>query len=105
MKQQSLLRPIPGGLKADLQTVVACTVLTVLVVASALAVVYSTYKSRQLFSALQKEYRHEIALEEQWGRLLLEQSTWASPVRIEEIASAKLNMTVPETSAIRVVRQ
>lgn len=102
MKQQSLL---PFGLKADLQTMVACVVLTALVVGSALAVVYSTYKSRQLFSALQKEYRHEIALEEQWGRLLLEQSTWASPVRIEEVATTKLKMKVPETTAIRVVKQ
>ena len=48
-----------------------------LVVASALGVIYSSYKSRQLFSDLQQQNREAMRLEEDWGRLLLEQSTWA----------------------------
>jgi cell division protein FtsL len=102
MKQKNLLLV---GLNDNFEMVIACAALTVLVVASALAVVYSTYESRQLFNALQKEYRHEVTLEEQWGRLLLEQSTWASPVRIEEVAITKLKMKVPDTTAIRVIKQ
>ncbi|WP_019531261.1 cell division protein FtsL [Dasania marina] len=93
-----------NGLAASTEKCVITIVLVVLVVSSALAVIYSTYKSRQLFSALQREYRHEIALEEQWGRLLLEQSTWASPVRIEEVAKTTLAMKVPDPSSIRIVR-
>lgn len=93
-----------NGFTSSVEKSIACALLIALVVASALAVIYSTYKSRQLFSALQREYRHEIELEEQWGRLLLEQSTWASPVRIEEVAKKKLAMKVPDPSAIRIVR-
>ncbi|MCR8923695.1 cell division protein FtsL [Dasania sp. GY-MA-18] len=93
-----------NGLTSNIEKSIACALLIALVVASALAVIYSTYKSRQLFSALQREYRHEIELEEQWGRLLLEQSTWASPVRIEEVAKKKLAMKVPDPTAIRIVR-
>lgn len=83
----------------------ASVVLTVLVVVSALCVVYSTYKSRQFFSGLQQAYRVEIQLEEQWGRLLLEQSTWASHVRIEKLAIAKLKMKVPSPTDITVINE
>jgi cell division protein FtsL len=74
------------------------------VVISALAVVYSSYKSRQLFAQLQQEHRRSIQLEEEWGRLLLEQSTWASHSRIEQVASSKLGMKVPNSSDIKVIK-
>ncbi len=76
-----------------------------LLVASALGVIYSSYKSRQLFSELQQHSRETMQLEEQWGRLLLEQSTWASHARIEQLAKSKLNMVVPSQQAIIVVKQ
>ncbi len=79
--------------------------LIVLVVASALGVIYSSYKSRQLFSDLQQQSRETVQLEEEWGRLLLEQSTWASHARIERLAKSKLNMIVPAPEAIIVVKQ
>lgn len=74
-----------------------CALLLLLVIATALGVVYSSFKSRQLFSELQRLDREAIHLEEDWGRLLLEQSTWASPARIEQLARARLNMVVPES--------
>ena len=79
--------------------------LVVLLVFSALGVIYSSYKSRQLFSELQQLNRESIRLEEEWGRLLLEQSTWASHARIEQVAKDKLQMVVPNSSAIIVVQQ
>lgn len=75
----------------------------VLVVASALSVIYSSYKSRQLFSSLQIEVRQAMQLEEEWGRLLLEQSTWASHTRIERMAKENLNMIVPDSTVLVVV--
>jgi cell division protein FtsL len=75
----------------------------VLVVASALSVIYSSYKSRQMFSSLQIEIRQAMQLEEEWGRLLLEQSTWASHTRIERMAKEKLNMIVPNSTVLIVV--
>ncbi|WP_339339461.1 cell division protein FtsL [uncultured Oceanicoccus sp.] len=76
-----------------------------LVVASALGVIYSSYKSRQLFSALQQQNRQAVRLEEDWGRLLLERSTWASHARIERLAKSELTMVVPTPEATIVVRR
>ena len=87
------------------QLLVACLLILLLVVMSALGVIYSSYKSRQMFSGLQQQSREAMRLEEDWGRLLLEQSTWASHVRIERLAKSKLGMIAPDPSAIIVVRQ
>jgi cell division protein FtsL len=77
--------------------------LLLLVVASALGVIYSSYMSRQLFSELQQGKRQAMSLEENWGRLLLEQSTWASHSRVEQLAKTKLKMKVPDPALIVVV--
>ena len=73
------------------------------VVLSGLAVVYSRHEHRQLFvrlSALEKE-RDELNIE--FGRLQLEQATWADPNRIEQIARGPLGMKFPEASELRVI--
>lgn len=90
---------------AQLKVLVLVAVLLVLVVGSALGVIYSSYKSRQLFAELQTLNRESIHLEEEWGRLLLEQSTWASHSRIERVARSELKMVVPEAGDIVVVEQ
>lgn len=87
----------------QLKQLLAALLLLIMVVSSALGVVYSSYKSRQLFAELEQINRESIRLEEDWGRLLLEQSTWASHSRIEQIATSKLNMVVPNASSIIVV--
>lgn len=84
---------------------VAGALVLLLVICSAMGVIYSSYESRQLFSELQQENKETMRLEEEWGRLLLEQSTWASPARIEQIASSKLQMVVPKPAAMIVVKQ
>ena len=84
---------------------IATSVVLLLVVASALGVIYSSYKSRQLFSDLQQQKREAMRLEEEWGRLLLEQSTWATPARIERLAKSELNMVVPDPGTTVVVKQ
>lgn len=80
-------------------------VLLLLVVVSSLAVIYSSFKSRQQFSRLQALRHESLALEEEWGRLLLEHSTWSTHERIERIATKQLDMAVPETNEIVVVSE
>ncbi|NOZ37252.1 MAG: cell division protein FtsL [Gammaproteobacteria bacterium] len=78
--------------------------LLVLVVFSALAVVYSKHQSRKLFvelNALQK-VRDEMDVE--WGQLQLEQSAWATSGRIEKLARERLNMTPIEYKKIIIVK-
>jgi cell division protein FtsL len=72
------------------------------IVISAISIVYIKHQSRVEFVALQKLEQHRDDLNEEWGRLLLEQSTYAGPGRIEGEARLKLKMIVP-TSAKTVV--
>jgi cell division protein FtsL len=70
------------------------------VLVSALAVVYSKHQSRARFIELQllEARRDELGIE--WGRLQLEQSTWAAHGRIETIATERLKMRLPSVGAI-----
>ena len=77
--------------------------LLVLVVISALAVVDSTHRARERFNHLQEMQRQEWALDEEWERLLLEQSTWAAHERVNQIAETKLDMVTPDPAAIHVI--
>ena len=83
----------------------ACLLALVLVLVSSLSVILSTYKSRQLFSDVQLQHRESMQLEEQWGRLLLEQSTWSSHTPIESLAKNKLNMVVPDPARMIVIKR
>jgi cell division protein FtsL len=83
--------------------VLVTLLLLLLVAVSALAVVDSTHRSRELFNEWQQLQRREWALEEDWERLLLEQSTWAAHERVSQIAESKLDMTLPDPVAIKVV--
>ncbi len=72
--------------------------LWVLVVCSAVAVVASTQKSRELFGQLEVLRNENNYLREEWGRYLLEQSAWGAYSRVEQVASEELGMlpTNPE---------
>lgn len=43
------------------------------------------------------------AMQVEWGQLLLEQSTWGSYNRVEQLAGDKLKMRVPSPSEIVMV--
>lgn len=74
------------------------------VVISALAVVFSKYQSRMLFSEVQRLERKLDAYEVEWGQLQLEQKTWAEHSRIEQLARKRLNMVVPDREAIVYIK-
>lgn len=78
-------------------------VLMLAVIASALGVVYAKHQSRKLFVALQglEAERDEMNIE--WGQLQLEQSTWATHGRVEEIAREQLKMTTPAPDTVVIV--
>lgn len=74
------------------------------VVLSALSVVTSQHKARKLFIELQKEKDQAQQMEVEWGQLLLEQSTWATPARVEQIAVQKLQMHLPKNGQVQFIR-
>lgn len=77
--------------------------LTLAITVSALGVVYSQHRSRGLFVELQQLERERAALDTEWGRLELEQSTWATQGRIERIARERLDMRLPDFEQARIV--
>ncbi|ROR29677.1 cell division protein FtsL [Inmirania thermothiophila] len=79
-------------------------ILAAAVAASALAVVWSRHESRRLFAELQGLEQRRDALQVEWGRLQIEQATWAADGRIETIASGRLGMRLPAPDEIVIVR-
>ncbi|AFT66398.1 MAG: cell division protein FtsL [Cycloclasticus pugetii] len=79
-------------------------ILLVLVMVSALAVVYVKYDARLMFNQLQKELREQDRLGVEWNRLQLEQNTWSSNNRIEKLARTKLNLQAPTSAQIVYVK-
>ncbi len=79
-------------------------VLLVLVLASAIAVVYSRHLNRAAFAELQRlqQQRDEINIER--GRLQLEQSTFATHSKIEQLARDRLGMVLPAPDGIKMVK-
>ena len=78
--------------------------LLVAVVLCALSVVTSQHKARKLFIELQKEKEQAQKMEVEWGQLQLEQSTWATPARVEEVAVKKLQMHLPKNGQVQFIR-
>ncbi|MGL5741678.1 MAG: cell division protein FtsL [Legionella sp.] len=89
-----------NGQLADMQMSKSLYMLMVLLVAvllSALAVVYSTNSYRVTLNQVEQQEQQTHYLQLQWGQLLLEQASLATPARVEELASEKLQMVLPTT--------
>lgn len=78
--------------------------LSLAVILSATGVVYAKYASRKFFLELQVLHSERDVLDVQWGRLQLEQSTWATHGRIERIARKRLDMHIPLAAEVMVIR-
>lgn len=57
-------------------------------------VVYSKHAVRKAFIELQSSYTEFDELQEEWGRLQLEQSTWTTHSRVEKLAREELDMSL-----------
>ena len=82
----------------------AVAVLWVAVLASALGVVYGKQQARNRFSELQKLTTQRDDLDIEWGQLQLEQSTWATHGRVEQVAHDDLGMVTPQATDLRIVQ-
>ncbi|WP_339459363.1 cell division protein FtsL [Pseudomonas sp. EA_105y_Pfl2_R69] len=89
-------KPLPGGSLLML-------VLFLGVLVSAVAVSYSAHWNRQLLNNLYAELSVRDKAQAEWGRLILEQSTWTAHNRIETLASERLGMRIPDAAEVRMV--
>ena len=80
-------------------------VLLLAVVASGIAVVWARHQDRVAFVQLSALQNQRDALNVEFGRLELEQATWASPSRIEAIARGQLGMVSPPAASVEMIRE
>ena len=92
-------------MKQQAKTITGVAILSLAVVATAITCVYARHESRKQFTRLQVLIVERDSLEVEWGQLQIEQSTWSTHSRVEQLARRKMNMRNPAASEIRVVRQ
>lgn len=78
-------------------------VLIVLVLGSGVTVVYVKHENRKLFMELQSLYKAKDQLDDEWGRLLLEQSTLVGQGRVERLARERLEMVMPDPTEVVII--
>lgn len=78
-------------------------ILVAVLAACALSVVSARHQARKLFMALQSQQARARALDVEWGQLQLEISTWLMHNRVEEVASDRLHMAIPDPKHIYVL--
>lgn len=74
-------------------------------VATALLVVRDRHEHRQAFVALNTLEKARDELNIEFGRLQLEQATWAESHRVDQVARVRLGMAFPRTEDIVVLRR
>jgi cell division protein FtsL len=73
------------------------------VLGTAAGAIYAKYRARQLFMQLTQLRTAREALDDDWGRLQLEQSAWSAYALVERVASARLHMSTPDPRAIEII--
>lgn len=89
-------KPLPTGSLLMLLLFVA-------VLVSAVGVSYTAHWNRQLLNGLYAELSVRDKAQAEWGRLILEQSTWTAHNRIETLATEQLHMRIPDAAQVRMI--
>ena len=89
-------KPMPAGS-------VLLLLLFLAVLLSAIGVSYSAPWNRQLLNSLYAELSVRDKAQAEWGRLILEQSTWTAHNRIETMATERLQMRIPDAAEVQMV--
>ena len=85
------------------ETIVLVALLVVLMV-SALAVIYSKNYSRSIFIEIERNERALDQYEVEWGQMQLELSTLAEQNRVEAIAKQRLKLVIPPRESIIYIK-
>ena len=77
--------------------------LFLLVCLSGLGEVYLEHQKRILFIEYQGLIKERDALKTEWQQIQVELSQLSSGLRLEDIASSKVNMSIPNPSEINII--
>lgn len=80
-------------------------VCTAICMGTAIALVYTKHESRKLFIELERLAADRDELNIEWGQLQIEQSTWATNGRIEQVATDDLKLIRPPSTEIYVIEE
>lgn len=83
----------------------ALTVLLLAVISSAIAVVFERQEGRLQFVELDRLQKERDEMNFEWGRLQIEQATWAENNRIEQIARSQLGMVAPSAAETVIIKR
>lgn len=89
-------KPMRGWVLLNLGLVLA-------VVSTSVSIIGASHDCRQAYARLQALQTGQWNMQEQWGKLLLEQSTWAAHHRVEQLARRELDMRLPKAAELDVV--
>ena len=70
-------------------------ILVLAVLVSAVSVVATQHSSRAVFMEIEQLKKKRDLLNEEWGRLQIEQGTWSMDDRIERVVNEELDMQAP----------
>lgn len=79
-------------------------ILSLLVLSSAMGVVYTKHLHRGLHIQLQQLQKERDKYHVEWTQLLLEQGTLGSDQRVEKVAREQLGMIIPPPNQIVVIK-
>ncbi|RUR28222.1 MULTISPECIES: cell division protein FtsL [Vreelandella] len=83
---------------------IAIGLLFIACIISGLATVAVTHMTRVQYAQLQQLEQEKNQLQTEWGQLLLEEGAWSTPARIEQIATERLDMRIPDVHDVEVIR-
>jgi cell division protein FtsL len=89
--------------RAEWRELAFATSLACAVVGSGLLLIGAEHDARQLFIELEELNREQDRLQIEWGRLQIEQSTYATHARIESLVRERLRLGAPQPEQIVVV--
>jgi cell division protein FtsL len=92
-------------LEAKAQPAALLLVFAAVCVISAMALVYTKHEARKLFVELETLTHERDELNIEWGQLQIEQSTWATHARIEQVAIDELSLVRPKSTEIFVIER
>lgn len=98
---------VPGKAAVDIDSgsVWRCVGLMLLCLVSSFATIHATHECRKLYAQLQDLEAARWYLDEEYSRLLLEQSAWASHYRVEQVAEGEMSMQAPAVDKLRVLER
>lgn len=76
------------------------SLLAISVFLSSLEIIINQHKARKLFIEVQVLENERDRLNEEWGKLQLEQSTWATNDRVESVSRNELQMREPDNQSV-----